>query len=86
MSGDYEFDPDEIERAFEQANGYCECCGKALAWEHSRSSPGRGAWEELSLELRPRWELSESGYHASRSQRRVTPRVYKKMSATDMGT
>jgi hypothetical protein len=45
MSSDYEFTPDEIERAFGQADGYCECCGKALAWEHSRSSPGRGAWE-----------------------------------------
>jgi hypothetical protein len=45
MSNGYEFGSDEIERAFEQASGSCECCGKALAWKHSRSSPGRGAWE-----------------------------------------
>jgi hypothetical protein len=45
MPDDYEFTPQEIEEAWIRADGHCECCGKELVWEHSRSVPGRGAWE-----------------------------------------
>jgi hypothetical protein len=45
MSDDYEYSSDEIERAFVRAGGCCECCGKRLVWEHSRSNPGQGGWE-----------------------------------------
>jgi hypothetical protein len=42
---DYEFNFAEIERAFDDADGYCECCGKQLSWQNSRNNPGRGQWE-----------------------------------------
>jgi hypothetical protein len=45
MAAVHEFVPEEIERAFDRADGYCECCGKQLAWQNSRASDGRGAWE-----------------------------------------
>ena len=45
MPDDYEFTPQEIEEAWIRADCHCECCGKELVWEHSRSVPGRGAWE-----------------------------------------
>ncbi len=45
MSNDYEFDQDEIEAAFDAADGYCECCGKKLAWANSRRTGERGSWE-----------------------------------------
>lgn len=45
MADDYEFTADEIERAFDQAGGKCECCGKKLSWGTSRANPGRGQWE-----------------------------------------
>jgi len=41
----YEFSPDEIERAFDKTSGYCECCGKQLSYGNSRSNRGRGQWE-----------------------------------------
>jgi hypothetical protein len=45
MADDYEFSPDEKERAFEKAGGECECCGKQLSYGNSRANPGRGQWE-----------------------------------------
>jgi len=42
---DYEYSPDEVERAFERAGGCCECCGKSLSFGNSRRNPGRGSWE-----------------------------------------
>jgi len=45
MVDDYEFAPQEVERAFDRADGRCECCGKKLAYGSSRRAGGRGAWE-----------------------------------------
>ncbi len=45
MADKYEFDSDQVERAYERAGGACECCGKRLAWANSRGNPGRGQWE-----------------------------------------
>jgi len=45
MAGSYEFTIDEIECAFYQAGGTCECCGKQLTWGNSQAQPGRGQWE-----------------------------------------
>ncbi len=39
------FDGDEIEAAFDEADGYCECCGKKLSWENSRRAGTWGRWE-----------------------------------------
>jgi len=45
MSDGYEFTPDEVERAFDDADQRCECCAKQLSWGNSRANPGRGQWE-----------------------------------------
>jgi hypothetical protein len=45
MATVYEFFPKEIERAFDRADGHCDCCGKELAWQNSRTGRGRGAHE-----------------------------------------
>jgi hypothetical protein len=45
MAAVHEFFPEEIERAFDLADGHCECCGKQLAGQNRRASGGRGAWE-----------------------------------------
>jgi hypothetical protein len=45
MPNEYEFSQDEIEAAFDDAGGKCECCGKQLAFGNSRRTGGRGAWE-----------------------------------------
>jgi len=45
MATNYEFTADEIEQAFNLAEGCCECCGKRLSWARSRGNPGRGQWE-----------------------------------------
>jgi len=42
---DYEFTPEEIERAWENAEKHCECCGKRLGWPNSRANGGTGQWE-----------------------------------------
>lgn len=42
---EYEYSSDEIEAAFESADGCCECCGKTLSYGNSRKRRGRGAWE-----------------------------------------
>lgn len=45
MGDDYEFTNEEIEQAFDNAEGRCECCGKQLSWLNSRATGGRGQWE-----------------------------------------
>jgi len=45
MADQYEFTAEEIEDAFYDACGECECCGKKLGWANSRNNPGWGAWE-----------------------------------------
>jgi len=42
---EYEFTSEEIERAFADAGGECECCGKQLVWSNSQVNGGRGQWE-----------------------------------------
>ena len=41
----YEYTKEEIEKAFDDANGYCECCGKLLSWKNQGRYSGRGSWE-----------------------------------------
>ncbi len=41
----YEFTEDEIEKAFDNANDQCDCCGKVLTWKNQGRDMGRGSWE-----------------------------------------
>jgi len=86
MSDNYEFTDDEIEQAFDQANGQCECCGKTLVWENSRATGGRGRWEAhhggrdapvILCVAEPENCHLNCGHDGDFKNRGVTPRVHK---------
>ena len=41
----YEFTQEEIDIAFDDADGRCECCDKQLSYANQGRQSGRGSWE-----------------------------------------
>ena len=86
MASEYEFTADEIERAFDGANGECECCGKKLGFGSSRQVGGRGAWEAhhgsrsapvVLCTGEPENCHLNCGHDGDYQNRGITPRVHK---------
>ena len=87
MADSYEFTPDEIERAFDDAGQTCECCGKQLTWGNSRANPGRGQWEAhhgsrntpvILCTGEPENCHLNCGHYGDFGNLGVTPRVHKR--------
>ena len=86
MVDDYEFTPEEVERAFDKTGGYCECCGKALSWGNSRANPGHGQWEAHHGSRKTPVILCTGGkekchfycgHNGNYQKKGITPRVHK---------
>jgi hypothetical protein len=67
MATVYEFSPEEIEGAFDRTDGYCECCGKELAWQNSRADEAHrgGRKTPVILCIHCRLECGHDGHCAN---------------------
>jgi len=81
-----EFSPEEIEQAFDRAEGRCECCGKVLSWSNSRATGGRGQWEAhhgsrstpvILCTGEPQNCHFNCGHNGNWGNSGITPRVHK---------
>ena len=86
MKDDYGFDSEEVRRAYELADGVCECCGKRLSWGNSRINPGPGQWEAhhgnrsapvILCTGEPENCHLNCGHDGDFQNRGITPRVHK---------
>jgi len=86
MLEDYEFTQEAIVRAWEKAEGYCECCGKQLVWKNNRATGGKGQWEAHHGSRKSPVILCTGGpenchlscgHNGDYQNKGITPRVHK---------
>lgn len=82
----YEFTENEIEGAFNNADGVCECCNKQLSFDNQGRGSGRGAWEAhhggrqapvILCTGEPESCHLNCGHNGDYQNQGVTPRVHK---------